>query len=195
VGEPDQDVMQVAVYGGSFDPPHVGHVLAAEYVLSAGGFDRLLVVPVFTHALGKDLAPFEHRVTMTRLAMSDLERAEVSIIEERLGAPSRTLRTLEHLHALHPDWVCRLVVGADVLAETDQWHAFDDIVRLAPLFVLGRVGVAHPDAPPPVLPRVSSTDVRERLARLTGKAAEDPELGRLVPRAVLRYIDQRRLYR
>lgn len=187
--------MQVALYGGSFDPPHVGHVLAAEHVLSTGAFDKILVVPVFAHAFGKELAPFEHRAAMIRLAMRHLDRAEVSTIERELGTPSRTIRTLLHLRAIHPEWDCRLVVGADVLAETASWEAFDEIRRQAPLFVLGRVGVTHPEAPPPVLPDVSSTDLRERLSRVAGSAALDPELARLVPGPVLRYIDEHGLYR
>src|SRR5450432_1272859 len=126
--------MQVAVYGGSFD--------------------QVLVVPVFAHAFGKELAPFEHRVAMTRLAMSGLGDVHVSTIERDLGAPSRTLRTLEKLREIHPEWVCRLVVGTDVLAEKEKWHAFDEVVKLSPLFVLGRVGAyaPHSSAPPAVLP-------------------------------------------
>lgn len=187
--------MRVAVFGGSFDPPHVAHVLAAEYVLSTGEVDRVLVLPVFEHAFGKPLAPFMHRVAMTRLAMAGESGVEVSALEESLGAPSRTLQLLERLQALHPDWVCRLVVGADVLTETAKWHRFDDVVRLAPLLVLGRVGVARADAPAPVLPDVSSREIRKRLATVSGKAADDAELLRLVPRAVLEYIDEHGLYR
>ncbi|HEX7669846.1 MAG TPA: nicotinate-nicotinamide nucleotide adenylyltransferase, partial [Polyangiaceae bacterium] len=158
--------MRVAVFGGSFDPPHVAHVKAAKYVLSTGEVDRVLVLPVFEHAFGKPLAPFVHRVAMTRLAMAGESSVQVSALEESLGAPSRTLRTVERLGELHPDWVCRLVVGADVLAETAKWHRFDDVVRLAPLMVLGRVGVAREDAPTPLLPEVSSTEVRQRIADL-----------------------------
>jgi nicotinate-nucleotide adenylyltransferase len=187
--------MRVAVFGGSFDPPHVAHVLGAAHVLGTGQVDQVLVIPVFDHAFGKVLAPFVHRVAMTRLALSGESRAVVSTLEESLGAPSRTLRTIERLKELHPDWQLRLVVGADVLGETDKWHGFDEIVRQAPLLVLGRVGVGHPSAPAPVLPQVSSTEVRERLARTNGNAASDPELLRLVPRAVLEYIDEHGLYR
>ena len=187
--------MRVAIFGGSFDPPHVAHVLATEYVLSTGEVDSVLVLPVFDHAFGKPLAPFVHRVTMTRLAMAGKSGVEVSALEESLGAPSRTLRTLEHLGAVHPDWVCRLVVGADVLTETAQWHRFEDVVRLAPLLVLGRVGVVREGAPAPVLPDVSSTEIRQRLATVSGRAAADAELQRLVPRAVLEYIDLHGLYR
>ena len=60
--------LRVALFGGSFNPPHVGHVLAVTYALSVGLVERVLVVPVFEHALGKRLAPFEHRVEMSRRA-------------------------------------------------------------------------------------------------------------------------------
>jgi nicotinate-nucleotide adenylyltransferase len=186
--------MRVAFYGGSFDPPHVAHVLGAAYVLSAGGFTRVLVVPVFEHAFDKVLTPFEHRARMCELSMSLLPGVEVSRIEQTLPTPSRTLYTLRALAEGHPDWELGLVIGADVLTEAQKWHAFDEVTRLAAPFVLGRVGVAHPDAPPAVLPDVSSTRVRELLRR---RAEPDArlELERLVPLAVREYIDARDLYK
>jgi nicotinic acid mononucleotide adenylyltransferase len=84
----------------------------------------------------------------------------------------------------------RLVVGADILLEGKRWHAFDRIVELAPLLVLGRVGVQAKGAPPPVLPEVSSTAIREAVR--TGRMAE---LAPLVPPSVLSYIEKHRLYR
>jgi nicotinate-nucleotide adenylyltransferase len=187
--------MDVALYGGSFDPPHVGHVLAAAYALATGGFDRVLVVPVFSHAFDKPLAPFDHRVEMTRLAFAPLRHVEVSTVEAQLGAPSRTIRTLERLRAEHPEYRLRLMVGADVLADAPKWLAFDEVIRKAPLFVLGRAGVDAPGAPPPVLPQVSSTSVRELLVHRSARATDDPELARSVPRDVLAYVDAHGLYR
>jgi nicotinate-nucleotide adenylyltransferase len=187
--------MDVALFGGSFDPPHVGHVLAVAYAAATGGFDRVLVVPVFAHAFDKALSPFEHRVEMARLAMSDLRSAEVTSVERELGAPSRTLGTVTHLLREHPDWRLRVVVGADVLADTDQWLGFEELTRLAPLFVLGRAGVERRDAPPPLLPAVSSTEVRRLLRGTPGDRSASAELGRLVPRSVLRYLDLHGLHR
>ena len=185
---------EVAFFGGSFNPPHVAHVLAAAYVRTVLGFPRVLVVPVFAHAFDKPLAPFEHRVRMCELGLSPIHGVEVSRVEEELGAPSLTLRTLEKIRSEHPEWRLRLVIGADVLFETPKWHGFARIAELAPPLVLGRVGVGHPDAPLPVLPDVSSTAVR----RLLGRRA-DPEckkeLAALVPRAVLEYIERSGLYR
>jgi len=182
---------RVALFGGSFNPPHMGHVLAVAYVLGVGLVDRVLVVPVFEHALGKQLVPFPHRLEMSRRAFGWLPGVEVSTIEEQLGAPSRTLRTIEALERQHPDWALRLLVGSDITGEIQKWHAFDEIARRAPPLVLERAG-ARTGVGPGVLPEVSSSDVRARLAQ--NDAAAAAELAALVPRAVLEYARQHALY-
>lgn len=184
----------VALFGGSFNPPHVGHVLAASYVLSVGWVDRVLVVPVFEHALGKSLVAFEHRAEMARRAFGWLPQVEVSTLEASLGAPSRTLRTIVALEAQHPDWVLRLLVGSDITGEIAKWQAFDQIERKAPPLYLQRAGSPAANAGPGVLPEVSSTEVRGMLASARRDQPPPPELGALVPRAVLDYIWRERLF-
>ncbi len=187
--------MRVALFGGSFDPPHVGHVLAAAYALSVGPFDRVLVVPVLEHAFGKRLSAYDDRVAMTRLSMERLRDVEVSTVEAHLGTPSRTLGTVRHLTAEHPDWALRLLIGADVHLERHAWYGYDELERLAPPFVLGRTGVENGDAPEPLLPPVSSTRVRQLLTTTDGDRRANPELCRLVPAQVLDYVEERCLYR
>ena len=83
--------MEIALFGGSFDPPHVGHLLAAAYVLATEPVDELWFVPVFGHPLGKRIhAPFEHRAGSSELAVADmgLARARVSRVESELGVGS-----------------------------------------------------------------------------------------------------------
>jgi nicotinate-nucleotide adenylyltransferase len=183
----------VAIYGGSFDPPHVSHVLAVVYALKTGGFERVLVVPVFEHAFHKQLTAFEHRTRMCELAFAGIAGVEVSRVERELQVPSLTLRTLEHLAAQHPYWQMRLLVGSDVLGDTAKWHAFDRVSELAPPYVVARPGYQHPDSRAALLPDVSSTRVREALA-----AVDDPAqlalLAVSVPSAVLSYITEHRLY-
>jgi nicotinate-nucleotide adenylyltransferase len=179
----------VGVFGGSFNPPHVAHVLAATYVLSVSAIDKLLVVPTFQHPFAKALAPFEDRIRMCEIAMGWLPRVEVSKVEAELGGESRTLRTLEHLTKAHPDWSLRLVMGADLVVESPKWFGFEEIKKIAPPIVLGRVGVDAAGASPELLPALSSTEVR---AKLAAKAWD--ELATLVPREVLAYIHTRGLY-
>ncbi len=184
--------MRVAVFGGSFNPPHVSHVLAVTYVLSVAEVERVVVVPVFAHPFVKELASYDERVAMCELAMGWIPAVEISRIEQSLEPPSLTLRTLEGLEAAHPEWSMRLVVGADVLDDSHNWHAWESVVSKAPPILLGRAGVARPDVPSPVLPEISSTRIRELLS-VRDSASRD-ELARLVPRAVLAHIFDHDLY-
>jgi nicotinate-nucleotide adenylyltransferase len=182
-------VTRVAVFGGSFNPPHVAHVLACALVLSVEDVDRVLVVPAYMHPFSKALAPFDDRAAMCDLAMAWIPGVEVSRVEAELGGESRTLRTLESLSSSHPEWRLRLVIGADILAEAPRWFGFDAIEKIAPPIVLGRAGVAAPGAAAALLPEVSSTQVRAAIAR----GAWD-EVEKLVPREVLAYARARGLY-
>jgi nicotinate-nucleotide adenylyltransferase len=186
---------RIAVFGGSFDPPHVGHVLLAAWALSAGGIDRLLVVPTFAHAFAKRSAPFADRVEMARLAFSifDPARVEVSDIESALPPPSYTVETLEAVQRGWPGASLRLLVGSDILADLPRWRDVERIEALAPLLVGGRAGHAREGAgrsvqdSVPNFPEVSSTEVRALLA-----AGRRP--AHLVPEPVLAHIERRALY-
>jgi nicotinate-nucleotide adenylyltransferase len=180
----------VGVFGGSFNPPHLAHVLALAVVLSRFDVERILVVPTYRHPFAKALASYEDRVKMCELAMGFLPRVEISRVEEELGGESRTLRTIEHLRSQHPDWSMRFIMGADLVVESSKWYGFDRIMELAPPIVLGRVGVAFDGAPPPVLPAISSTEVRSMIG--AGRLAE---LEALVPKQVLDYASARGLYK
>jgi nicotinate-nucleotide adenylyltransferase len=181
--------VRVAVFGGSFNPPHLGHVLVCSLVLATEDLDRVLVVPTFKHPFAKPLAPFDDRVSMCELAMARLRGVEVSRVEEELGGESRTLRTLEHLSEVHPEWRLRIVIGADVLAEAPRWFGFDAIARLAPPIVVGRAGFQPPRPGAVLMPDVSSTQVRTAIGR-----GEWDEVAGLVPREVLAYARARGLY-
>ena len=181
---------RVAIFGGSFNPPHVSHVLAVTYALSTAPIDDVLVVPVFQHPFAKELASFDDRLEMCRLAMGWLPGVTISKVEQELGGESRTLRTVEHLIATRPRDAFRLLVGADVLADLPKWHRFDRIRELAPPIVLGRAGVEEREAPEAFLPAVSSTELRDRLA-----AGDVDAIRARVPTKVLEYIAEHRLYR
>lgn len=185
----------IAIFGGSFNPPHLAHVLALAVVharLDTNGplsLDRILVVPTFQHPFAKSLAPYEDRVKMCELAMGWMPRVEISRIEEELGGESRTLRTVEKVASDHPGARLRLIMGADIIVESKKWHRFDRVAELAPPLVLGRVGVAYEGAPAPVLPDISSTVVRAALA-----SGDVSKIEELVPRAVIEYARAKSLY-
>jgi nicotinate-nucleotide adenylyltransferase len=182
----------VALLGGSFDPPHVAHVMAAWWVKATQEVDEVWLVPTYRHAFGKELAPFADRVRMCRLAVAGLRGVKVSAAERELADDplcGKTVRTLEHLRAAHRGTRFALVVGTDILREVHKWYRWDRVTALARLVVVGREG--YPEGAQegaPLLPRVSSTEVRARLA-----AGRD--VAGLVPRAVAEYAREKGLYR
>lgn len=184
----------LAVYGGSFDPPHVAHLFTASYLLATGGFERVLVVPVYEHAFDKQLAPFEHRIAMCRLCFAGLSGVEVSDVEAALPRPSYTERTLERLARDRPGAQLRFVMGSDALADTDKWHDYARVVELAPPVVLARRGHERPELGPAVLPEVSSTRVRELFSHARNDSTARRELEALVPARVIEYADAHALY-
>lgn len=184
-----QSTLNVAIFGGSFNPPHVAHVLACTLLVCLDDVERIVVVPTFKHPFAKSLAPFDDRVKMCEIAMAWIPRVEVSRIEEEIGQESRTLRTLQVLREAHPDWRPRLVIGADILTEAPRWQGFDAIARIAPPIVLGRVGFSHPGQQAALLPDVSSTRVRADVARGAWSEVEQ-----VVPRQVVAFIRDRGLY-
>jgi nicotinate-nucleotide adenylyltransferase len=166
----------IAVYGGSFDPPHIAHTLVCSYVLCAYAVDLVLVVPAGRHPFDKQLSAFEHRLKMCEIALRDLKRVELSSIERDLQGPSLTLRTLEHVQNANPDATLRLVIGSDLLPETPSWHRFDRICELAPPLVVPRAGF-EVEGTPPALPDLSSTEARSRLrAGLPTEGLLDPQV-------------------
>lgn len=181
----------VAIFGGSFNPPHIAHVLAAVFVLSMEAeVDELWVVPCFKHPFSKSLASFEDRLAMSQLAFAWLPRVTVSTIERDLGGESRTIRTVRHLRALHPDWSLRLVIGTDIVSEAPRWDSFDEIQRLAPPIVLARKGFTDQDARKSVFPELSSTQIRRAMQQ-----GDVEQVRGWVPSGVLGYMLDRSLYR
>jgi nicotinate-nucleotide adenylyltransferase len=180
----------IALLGGSFNPPHVAHLMAAYWTLATQDVSEVWLLPSYRHPFGKDLAPFEDRVAMCELAVRALRGVAVCGAEAELRSDplvGKTARTLEHLVAKHPGYAFSLVVGADVLPEADKWYRWDRVKELARIIVVGREG--FPPVPgAPSLPAVSSTAIRAAMAR-----GED--VSGLVPRKVREYVEAKGLYR
>jgi nicotinate-nucleotide adenylyltransferase len=185
----------VGVLGGTFDPVHVGHIVAAVDTRAAFGLDRVLLVVAGDpwQKRGRVVASAEDRLAMVEAAVEGIEGVEASGIEvERRGA-SVTADTLEALS--RPDREIFLVLGADAAANMATWRRLDDTWDLATVVVIERED-EHAEPPGPgrrfercSIPRldVSSTDLRDRLA--AGRPIDG-----LVPPAAVRLIRERGLY-
>ena len=181
---------RVALLGGSFNPPHVAHLMAAYWTLATQDVREVWLLPSYRHPFGKELVAFDDRVRMCELAARGVRGVAVCTAERELASDplvGKTVRTLEHLVAKHPDTDFALVVGADILPDTPKWYRWDRITELARIIVVGREG--FPPVPgAPTLPAISSTEIRARLAR-------GDDVSGLVPRKVREYVAERGLYR
>ncbi len=181
---------EIALFGGSFNPPHLGHLLAAAWVLATEPVDELWFVPVLQHPLGKPLVgSYEHRLALCEMVARQLASARVSRAEEESGQ-TRTVDLLEWLQRRHPGTRFALVLGTDLDAEKAQWKRFDRVEQLARIVSVQRGGYEAGQAGDEavVIPRISSTHVRA-LLKSGGDASH------LVPRAVLESIRDSGTYR
>lgn len=205
--------MKVGIFGGTFDPPHVGHLLVASDACDALELDRLVFVPNARQPLktGAHQSLPEDRLAMVRLAVASDPRFEVDPLEVERGGVSYSVDTLEAMAERGPDDERFFLVGADVGATFSQWKAPRRIAALARLAVLDRTvdgsdvatteestraafaAATGPEIPPPVMLRsrrvdVSSTEIRARVR-------EGRSIHGFVPDAVARFIHERGLYR
>ena len=179
--------MRVAIYGGSFNPPHVGHAMVASWIRWTGRADVVWLLPAFHHAFEKELAPWDVRVRMAEaLAHTVGHGCRVEAIEAELPVPSYTVHTMEVLAALHPQHELHLVIGADVVHQLPKWRAVDRLLARFPLIQVGRQGWP-PVMDAPSFPDVSSTEIRTRIANGEGYR-------HLVPERVVKIVEAARLY-
>ncbi|NNE70701.1 MAG: nicotinate (nicotinamide) nucleotide adenylyltransferase [Rhodothermales bacterium] len=188
--------MRVGVFGGTFNPPHLGHRVIAEQAVEALGLDRLIWIPALQSPLKEPYgqASAHHRLAMTSLAAANHPAFSVSDLETRRQPPSYTVDTLRALKTEHPDWTLHLLIGTDSWDSFERWRAPEEIRSLAEVVVYPRgantsidsdaAGVTFLDAPTIA---VSSTMIR---ARVAGGAA----LAGLLDTAVLDYVRAHHLY-
>ena len=190
--------MRLGIFGGSFDPPHVGHLLAAVDAVEKLALDRLVLVPAAVQPLkvGRASASAAARLEMVQRLVSGDDTLAVDPIEIERPGLSYTVDTLESFARQFPEADRYFLVGADALQSFGAWREPERILSLATLVVLRRPGSSWDDAHVPEgamtlvtrLVDVSSTEIRER-ARV-GKSIRG-----FVPESVAEFIEAKRLYR
>lgn len=189
--------MKIGVFGGTFDPPHLGHLVVATDVFEALRLDRLLLVPSAQHPFkGSSVrAAPELRVEMIRAAVRGDPRFEVDELELHRAGPSYTVDTLRALRERYPDAELFFLIGADNLRELPAWREPEEVVRLATLVVMSRGGErAGPDVPYPAL-AVKVTRVDISATEIRRRAGSGRSIRYLVPEAVREIIARESLYR
>jgi nicotinate-nucleotide adenylyltransferase len=198
-------VARIGLLGGTFNPPHLGHLVCAQEAFSQLGLERVLFVPVFSppHKAVEADPGVEHRVELCRRAVAGDERFEVSRIEADVHSPSFTVDTLRLLHERHPEHDLTFIVGGDMAFSLPTWREPEAILELCELGVAEREHVRRVD----ICDRLSGLrGVPERLrffamprmdissSLIRRRAADGLPLRYLVPDAVAEYIVSAGLY-
>lgn len=184
--------------GGTFDPVHHGHLVAASEVQAALDLDEVVFVPTGQpwQKEGRDVAAAEHRYLMTVVATASNPRFTVSRVDIDREGPTFTIDTLRDLHAQHPDAELFFITGADALAQILSWKDADELFSLAQFIGVTRPGYELSETGLPAdrvdlmeVPAmaISSTDCRDRVR-------DGEPVWYLVPDGVVQYINKHRLY-
>jgi nicotinate-nucleotide adenylyltransferase len=196
--------MRLGLYGGTFDPIHLGHLILAEQCREACALDRvwLIVAGSPPHKPG-GRTPVGHRLEMVRVAIAGHPAFAASDIEAKRPGPHYSVETLEAIRRDHPDDELFFLIGADSLADLPTWREPERIARLATIVVVNRPGIeeADPERLPDFGPGshpfiwvsipsvgIASSDLRRRLA-------EGRSIRYMVPRGVEAYVEAHELYR
>lgn len=178
---------RVTFFGGAFDPPHMGHYLAAAYFLASVQKEPLWLLPSFQHPYGKQMQPYKTRVRWCEMLAKLLgPRVSVSTAESEVEGKSTTYAVLQVLKRRHKSTRFRMIVGADGFADRHNWFNAQELLKELDFFAIGR-GERSVDGHL-AMPEVSSTEIRARLAK--GEACDA-----LVPAVVLADISKKGLYR
>jgi nicotinate-nucleotide adenylyltransferase len=189
---------RIGVLGGTFDPIHVGHLVAAVNARHALALERVILMVAnipWQKAGQRAVSPAEDRLAMVEAAVGGVPGLEAGRLEVERGGVSYTADTLDELHRRHPDARLFLIVGWDVAAELTTWERWEELRGLATLVVVNRPGAGRPeglddwDVAEVTVPalEISSTDLRAR-------AADGRPLDYLVPEAAVHWLRSRGLY-
>jgi nicotinate-nucleotide adenylyltransferase len=192
--------VRLGVLGGSFDPPHYGHLILAETARELLALDRVLFVPAGYQwrKAEREMAPAADRCEMVRLAIAGNPAFELSTLEVDREGPSYTDVTLELLAAQLPEAELVFILGRDALADLPNWHAPERVVALATLAVAARAGEAAP-GPSQAFPGARVEMLTMPLIEISasavrGRVSSGRSIRYLVPDAVREHIAARGLY-
>jgi len=189
---------KIGIFGGTFDPIHMGHLITAQSVREIRELDKIIFIPAFIspHKTSADASSTEHRANMIKIAIEDVPFFEYSDIEIKKGGISYTVDTLSELKKVYDE--IEFIVGYDNIFSFHKWKDPDDILKLAKIIVLKRKS----SLPPPFEDKyyhqaifvqtrgieISATDIRERVKN-------NQPIHFLVPQKVKEYIYEQKLYR
>ena len=176
---------RIALFGGSFDPPHLGHIFAAIHARIVGSVDKVWVLPVAHHPYGKNLSPWNQRLALLNAAFHDFPFVEIRQ-DEQQNPKGHTFSLVNSLAEQYPDTEWILVGGTDTYDDLINWYRGAELQQMVTVHAVPRRGFDNNN--PAALPQISSSDARKRC-----QAGES--LASFLPQSVIQLIESNGWYR
>ena len=191
--------MRICIFGGTFDPPHIGHLLVAQTVCEAEKFDKILFVPANRPPHKNNISKVEDRLAMLNIAIEGNPNFEISDMEIKRGGVSYTIDTLK---ALKPSIITEeddlfYLIGSDSLLELSHWKEPRDILKICNVVVAIRPGFRPSDIPAWILHRIQFANIPRfeiSSSNIRTRWRENKTIRYLVTLPVWEYINQNQLY-
>lgn len=190
----EQHKKRIGILGGTFNPPHLAHLITAQYVGEALGLDSVYFMPsaIPPHKHGKQTIDSQHREMMVRLAIQDNPLFQIEMYEIHQGGINYTYDTIRYLKKKHQNSQLYFIIGADMIENLPTWYRIDDLVKIINFVGVNRPGY-HITTPYPMIHldipsmAISSTQIRLHVQ-------EKKSIRYVVPQLVAEYINEKGLY-
>lgn len=191
---------RIAIFGGAFDPPTLGHTLLAKCVINRLGFDEVWMMPSFQHPFGKHMSEFEHRMAMCLIAVSDMDRVDVTHYEAYQKVDG-TLSLFKKLQKSYPENQFYFVIGLDNANMIDQWINPEELIKKVPFVVVYRQGYEikpnitwYRKEPHIFVETCDVMEISSTVIRAAIKNNDTKTLSKGLNKNVLKYIKHHKLY-
>ena len=201
---------KIGLFGGTFDPPHLGHLILAQRLQVQAGLDRVIFIPAGQppHKLNKTITPAEHRLNMLRQAVANNPKFFISDWELGQSGPCYTINTVRHFQQAQPEDMFYWLIGSDTLAELPTWHQVEELIAAVDILTGGRGGVPldrvleqlSKELSPAAFRKLKGNIIRTPLIEISSSEIRDlvsrgREIRYFVPKPVEEYIRKEGLYR
>lgn len=192
---------KIGIYGGTFNPPHIGHLHVAETAQKAAGLDAVVFVPSGYSYMksSEDMTSPFCRLMMTSMAVEKEEKFYVSDVEQRRPGPSYMIETVEELKEVYKDDSLFLIVGQDALEQMPSWYEYEKLISMIKLIVIPR-GDSPVKVPPEMRESIyvicsESATVNLSSSQIRNMAKKGLPFSHLVPDGIYEYVIRHHLYR
>ncbi|UQS82544.1 nicotinate-nucleotide adenylyltransferase [Bombilactobacillus folatiphilus] len=185
---------RIGILGGTFNPPHIGHLMIADQVFEQLDLDKILFIPDANppHVDEKGAIAVEHRMEMVRRAIINHRDFDLCLIEAQRGGISYTFDTIRQLKKLHPENQYYFIIGGDMVEYLPKWHKIDELVQMVQFVGVCRKGYEQNSTYPIIWVNMPTTEVSSTWIRQTIQTHGSVRY--FVPDLVQQYIDEKGLY-